>query len=225
MTVFLVQYRGTMSSGGEQFQHSLAVDAAGVGTTTSANITEIAEQSLDSAYANSGLATYLASETVYTGVSAAEVLDLSTGRLAAAHNRVFTVAKPSHGGSPLPPQCAVAISLVAGTYENGTPLRGRFFMPGPGLEALSGSDGRLTTFAQDEYLSFAQNLVSHWVQPTQNVAPVVWSRGPAAGSQNPRGMSATNVIETVSVGRVVDTIRSRRSALQESYATAEVAAV
>jgi hypothetical protein len=219
MASYLLTFRGTVCAGSEEFSHSLTVDDAGTGDPSPETIAAVGEEALQAMLGTAGFNSMFPTGTVWTTVTAAEILDLSEGTLSAAFNLALTTPLSGQGTQTLPPQCAVAVSMVAGTYANGTPLRGRFFLPTPSALAVSSTTGQLVTGAQTGILDGVEAFLNHFVQPTRSMAPQVWSRGPHPDSVKARGMSTTQTVETVSVGKIVDTIRSRRGSLPEAYAS------
>jgi hypothetical protein len=225
MPSYLLTFRGTVCAGSEEFSHSLTVDDAGTGDPTPETIAAVGVEAVQEMLAVSTFNSLFPTGTVWTTVTAAEILNLSDGTLSAAFNAALPTALTGQGAQTLPPQCAVAVSLVAGTYANGTPLRGRFFLPTPSALAISSTTGQLASAAQTGILDGVEAFLNHFVQPTRSMAPQVWSRGPHAESKAPRGMSSTQTVETVSVGKIVDTIRSRRGDLPEAYVSRTLSSV
>jgi len=214
VAVWLVTYKGTFPSMGEEFQHTLAVDEPALEggtpfTSDQASVADFARDSLVSAF-NTLLSTHLSSSWVYTGVAVAQVLDLSLGTLSAATRRDVTpVLTGTSGDRPLPPQCAVRVSLKAGTYANGTPIRGGFYLPGPPGGLGGGTDGRMIDSHRDAFAAFAAQLVGDFNAELEGTTPVVWSRKQAS----------TSAVTELRVGKAVDTIRSRRGKVPEDYKT------
>lgn len=207
MASALLKFYGTLLSGAEQFQHSLVVDDAVVAGDEEV-WSQWAADAIADAFAAVPSANPFPSTTAYTGVSAAEILNLSTGALSAAHHR--TVSHAGGGSGNLPPQCSVAVSLTGGQRANGTPIRGRFYLPGPRNETnFFASNGRLSTGGQEAYWIFADALVWSLNRELQDAAPQVWSRA----------LGNTTTVTEVRVGKAVDTIRSRRADIPEEYLT------
>lgn len=108
-------------------------------------------------------------------------------------------------GAPHPPQVACAISLTSA--RRGATGRGRFFMPMPSIPISAGDLSIPALYQNEIQASAAQFLTALGNQPgfdVVNVRPVIVS------SKN-----YTSVITGVRVGRVLDTIRSRRASLPE----------
>ena len=121
----------------------------------------------------------------------------------------FETPVPAAGTIQLPPQCAVAVSLLTDN-KRGLAHRGRFYLPAIGQP--TGPDGRLTTTRQSGLLTEAAALV----------ASLNTALGPnfILGVTSDRRTGAQNTVTSLAVGRVVDTIRSRRRSLEEDYLTA-----
>lgn len=212
MAVAMFQFKGIWGSGTEIWQHSLVCDFAGVDPIDLEEAAQWAKTGFETAYEGSAWQDLVPAGQKYTEVSAAQVLNLSTGTLTAAFHEPMTadLIGDATTGVALPLQCAVAVTLVAGTRPNGTPLRGRFYLPAPqGTVAAYSSAGQLTTTAQTACLDFVEALLNELTSTVAFRAPQVWSRS----------LATTQTIEEIRVGRIVDTIRSRRNALDESYAS------
>ena len=126
----------------------------------------------------------------------------------------------SGGGKPtyyLPPQCSLAITLRTGK-SRGLARAGRFYLPAPSF-ATDNNTGQLST---TDALRVA-NCWGAWLDGLAiTVGPlnvglqaVVMSKGRGSGS----GPGAMNRVNAVEVGRVIDTMRSRRRAIKEDYVT------
>lgn len=149
-----------------------------------------------------------------TGVllNAVKVNEIGTdGRYASPSETVEYVWDPPVNAPntiQLPPQSAVAISLLT-AKKRGLAHRGRFFLPVLGQP--TGTDGRMTTSRQATLgaavVTMLQGLNTA-LGPNQ-VLGVVSDR--RTGAQTP--------VTDIAVGRVYDTIRSRRKKLAEEYIT------
>lgn len=148
--------------------------------------------------------------TSYRRCTAARIVNLNTGALDPAQTFNFLLSGTSPNNTP--PQCSVGVSLTAGTRPNGSILRGRFYLPPPISDELtpgsSQAAGTLTPTALTNYAAALDNWFDGMI--SQGITPCVWSR--ALGTMQP--------IDSVRVGRVVDTIRARRNGLTEVYAPA-----
>lgn len=199
MPNLLLTHRGVI--GGEIFLHSLAVDSGVIG------------QDVAAAQANAAFRTAWEAQAALTGnfgdaveyqeVTAAEILDLSAGTLTAASHAVFATDPPSGTGPTGAYQSTAAISLQAGVRPNGTPLRGRFYLPT--ISTTAQTDGRLGSSA----IAALEAWVADWFTELTNVSlqPSVWSRS----------LGVVQPVTNVRLGDVIDTIRSRRNGLTENY--------
>lgn len=201
MPNLLLNYMGELEAG-EIFIHSLAVDSGLVGQEAAA---ALAGGAMTDAQGTNPLGISISSDVTYSSCSAAEILDLSSGTLAAANHYEFLSNEFSGSGTGGAYQVAMAISLTAGVRPNGTPLRGRFYMPVIGTSAQNSGNftGAMITEVGDFVSDWFDNLV------TQGLQPSVWSR--ALGALQP--------VTAVRIGDTIDTIRSRRNSLPENYET------
>lgn len=211
MTLYLANIHGDFKSGAEQFQHSLAISDDGV--SSQSNLADTFAADVDQAFTSSDLMSQLSSMWRYTHITIAEVLSQAPVRLAAATTKALpTVRAGTSSNRTLPPQCAVVVSLIADPYANGTPVKGRMFMPPPGGGLGMMDDGSLITSVQDHYGAFAADLCGAVNNVDELRFAAVWSRqGPGKGD------GTAHKIQHIKIGNVVDTVRSRRSALKETY--------
>lgn len=122
---------------------------------------------------------------------------------------VLNVAGGASGNSPYPPQVALAVSLD--TDLRGPRGRGRFYLPMPGMAITStGAIAELDALSvRDAVVGLVNNL----------------NNGPGISTPEPRvvvasSLGGNNDVTSVRVGRVLDTIRSRRTSLSEGYTEA-----
>lgn len=211
MPDYLVTLRGTLSPGTltEIFSHQIAVVssrsdqqvATDAATTWAAAWNDATNVSLKPAF----------SPTVaYTEATCAEILDFLDGALSAAYHAPITGVAGT-GVAALPSQNAVAVSLTGGTKPNGTPMKGRFYLPTPSAAAILTATGLLASSAQ----AAMTKLAADWIDAMNLLGDIVciWSRR----------WTSFNVVEQVRVGDRVDTIRRRRNAKPESYAIEPIA--
>lgn len=205
MARYLVSLRGTLatSSVSEIFSHSLCINSV----SAQAGVALAVRLAWSQLWTSGGLTVQSGynSQVTYNEVVVAEILNLELGTVTAAHHEPFTPPLAGNGsGAMLPSQNAIAISFKAGTRPNGTPLRGRSYMPAP-RTGLVLADGLLDPAWRDSFATqwqaFLQTLkgASH--------LPSVWSRT----------IPTTQTIDQVRVGDRVDTVRRRRNHLPESY--------
>ena len=108
------------------------------------------------------------------------------------------------GGGPAP-QIAYAVSLATDA-QRGRASRGRFYLPVP--VATVGPTGQISTTAQTSISVAATNLLQDI-----NDALVPWRLGVVSNL----GAGAQRYVTGARYGRVLDTIRSRRTSIAEEY--------
>jgi hypothetical protein len=106
---------------------------------------------------------------------------------------------------PFPTQCALVISLRA--LDSTRRSRGRMYSPLPSINL--GSDGRLTSSDQ---LAILASFATFWTDV--NTIAGAFADESAVVVASSYGTNA--VVSEVGVGRVVDTMRSRRNALSDT---------
>jgi hypothetical protein len=118
------------------------------------------------------------------------------------------------GGTTIqPPQLALAVTLT--TDRTDALGKGRFYLPSPVIGTLA-SDLRMTATASNAVLANVKAYlagVRGAFPATATTGVVVASGGSLAKAVPPQNRLVTGV----RIGRVVDTMRSRRADLQESY--------
>lgn len=117
------------------------------------------------------------------------------------------------GTTPFPTQVALAISTVA--VNRGPAQFGRFYLPGPTRPI--DSSFRLSVADAGTYVSIATQFLKD-VSDAIDLAPPVGSSGIHV-SKGPVGSptGTRQTIDHVRVGRVYDTMQSRRKSLEEDY--------
>lgn len=207
MANYLTTLRGTIvpNTLGEIFSHSLAIISASTAEVVATEIRD-AWQAQWVAEVPPLSADFPVSVT-YTEATAAEILNPSLGTLAAAFHVPFSPLRPGTGtGEMLPSQTAVAVSLTAGLRANGTPMKGRFYLPPP-TEAATDVNGMLLLTVQQRIADYMGQFISTLQASTHT--PAVWSRTEGRLS----------AIDTIRVGNKFDTIRRRRNHFPETYET------
>jgi len=127
-----------------------------------------------------------------------------------------TLATPAvgNGSITLPNQCSMVMSLR--TNRAGRAYRGRMYLPTLNVGGGLGADGRLTaniaSDLADQFVIFL-NAANNVVAGTTPIQAVVSSGV---------GLGANTAITQLSVGRVIDTQRRRRSNLEEAPYTLTV---
>lgn len=207
MANYLTTLRGTIvpNTLAEIFTHSLAIVSASTATVVATEIRD-AWQAQWVAEVPPLSGDFPVSIT-YTEATAAEILNLFEGTLAAAQHVPFSPTRPGTGtGEMLPSQTAVAVTLVAGLRANGTPMKGRFYIPAP-TEAATDINGMLLLQFQQRVADYMGQFIS--TLQASGHTPCVWSRT--------EGRLAT--VDSIRVGNKFDTIRRRRNSLPETYET------
>jgi hypothetical protein len=119
------------------------------------------------------------------------------------------VDRRGNGGGPIthPTQVSLAVSLV--TTRRGATGKGRFFLPCP-LFGLDGSSLVMDTASVDG----VRNALVEFLNNLNNV-PGVDAAAPKVTVASSKGYNSD--VTAVRVGRALDTIRSRRTSLDENY--------
>jgi hypothetical protein len=113
-------------------------------------------------------------------------------------------------GNRYPPQVALAVTLVA---DNRGPARfGRLFLPGP-AEAM-GNDMRLSVASATGYAEAVTNFLKD-VSDAIDLGGTESAQGENISSRGTGGQGTRQTIDHVEVGRVLDTLRTRRNNLLE----------
>lgn len=115
-----------------------------------------------------------------------------------------------------PNQIALVATLTTG-LSRGMACRGRMFFPVPAV-VMEDSDGRLTTAAATAAANKVKTLLDSLNAATDGCTVGVYSKGGLSG------VGASRRVTGVEVGRVLDTMRTRRSALVEARSAVALAA-
>lgn len=202
MTNYLTSVRGTLATG--TLKEIFTFTIPGVSTADAATTATAVKNAFATAWAGSPtISGLLWNQVVFTEVTAAEILNMTTGTLKAASHVSFAPNLTGASANALPSQCAVAVSTAGGSKPNGIPYRGRFYLPTPGQGSITNTTGLLTTTAT--WSGWAKAFFLAMI--ANSFVPAVWSR--SAGTMN--------IVTQVRVGDRVDTIRSRRNELPETY--------
>jgi hypothetical protein len=137
----------------------------------------------------------------------------TAGRYQDAEVREHVYSAPisgSGGAAVMPAQVAVAVTL-RGENERLRAGKGRMYFPFNDYSIVLGTDGRIVqgnaaAMAQ-RFHQFLQNIAGVYIDSGVGLLPGIASKS---------GTGAFQVLSYVSVGRVPDTIRSRRSKLDEA---------
>lgn len=211
MANYLCTLRGRLASAGvgEIFSHSFAV----MSNAEPSMVSTAVASSWNTVWFSgpTSLAGEFPTAVVYEEATAALILGLTDGRLGAAYHTPF---EPDCAGSNTsgthPTQVSVAVSFRAGFRPNGTPLKGRTYMPGLSVDRTDAATGLILSSAQNVLLLQWETFVNGLSAGGHNVA--VWSRT----------MGAVQAVTQVRVGNRMDTIRSRRNSQAEQYQQADV---
>jgi hypothetical protein len=112
----------------------------------------------------------------------------------------------------VPPQVALAITLRT-EVERGRAARGRFFSPLPARTLAS--DGVLGVSDQDQYVSAATDFLTDLNEGLEDYDTP--GERPRVVVMSDAGEGMIRPVRCVSVGRVLDTMRSRRASIPEIY--------
>lgn len=211
MTVYHTTLRGTVGTGAaaDIFSHSLGIESNADAATVGAAIRDSWLQVWQAGQI--GLDQHYNASTIYLETTVAQVLDPMVPDLSAAQHVPFTPVLPGLGiQETLPQQNAIAVSLTAGLRPNGTPFRGRFYLPAPQITVLIG-DGLLDPNVQSNILTQIQGHFTRLAAAGH--VPSVWSRTVE---------DLVQAVTQVRVGNKIDTIRRRRNALPETYVAAAI---
>lgn len=133
-------------------------------------------------------------------------------------NEAFETVLPGpvagSSANSIPAQVAHAVTLQTG-IARGRGSKGRFYLPPLGTHATLGTDGRITTTVRDQLATACVALID-------DINDVYAGAG-AVGVASDVGSGVHAAAVEVRVGRVPDTIRSRRSSLAEDYGVAAIA--
>lgn len=211
MARYLVRYEGTFSTGSwaEIFLHTLCVNS----TAAAEDVALALGGHFSGLWADAtvGVGGLHTPSVIYKQVSVAEIINLELGTVSAAyHAQLGAGLVGSATGNTMPPQVALAVSLTAGTYANGRPMRGRFYLPAMAVSNTT-TDGQCLTTTRDRVAEFWKRQWELMEQDGHILS--VWSRSaPKSG-----GGTTTQTVEQLRVGNRFDTIRTRRNATPETY--------
>lgn len=105
-----------------------------------------------------------------------------------------------------PPQAALAVSLMT-EFSRGRGARGRFYLPLPGV-SIDSTTGMASAGSAADIATAATTFLN-----ALNAALPGWKVGVVSNI----GTGVSNAVTNVRVGRVIDTIRSRREKFAEDY--------
>lgn len=200
MPTYELIYRGTLHAA-EEFSYSIAM--TGSGTLTDA--VTAAQDAHTAMHAASGFDGTFDDGVAWVDVLVNQIPD-GGGTVIDSAVGVAADAGSSTAGA-LPNQCAIVVSKQTGFA--GSRNRGRMFLPPPGVGALTAS-GRLSSTA---LTALAAGMTAF----KNSIAGDGFTLVLVSPSQ-----SANTVITTLRIGDVIDTMRSRRNALAETYTNVAV---
>jgi hypothetical protein len=149
---------------------------------------------------------------VYRSNSPVYVYPGQPGDVAAITGKSTTTAMAYH----YPPQIACVVSTVTAA-QRGYASKGRFYLAAPSADLAA--DWRLPLTHAQEYASKAATFISA-LRFTDPPLPGEWRPCIVSPMQTAAGSGPTvRSITGVRVGRVLDTMRSRRTSMIESYET------
>lgn len=127
----------------------------------------------------------------------------------------YPTPQPGTGaGTGVAPQIAIVATLKT-NFERGLAHRGRMYLPPATGFINPGVDGRATAASAQRIAGSVSTLING-----VNAAFASWTGGPVGGRVaviSNKGAGAWHLVTSVEVGRVLDTMRSRRSSLDEDY--------
>lgn len=215
MANYLTTMQGSILGVDDTFIHSLAIASPSAPMV----VAESLRNNWQTMWTEAGivLSARFANDVSYTHATCALINDLTgpVTDLAPALRANFSPALTGSGAGTLPPQVALAISLVAGNYPDGAPVRGRFYLPVPG-QALA-ADGTVSTAERAAFASAMQVWLSRLA--SEGHTPCVWSR---LAARHGALAGFLGVVNSVRVGSKYDTIRSRRNNVPETYSVLPV---
>jgi hypothetical protein len=199
-------YRGTVKGhleGGEIFNFSMHF--SGVTGQAATGATELADAvTLMWSGTNSPAGNITALYPASIGVDGVTFDELDSSGHNVQQGRAALSLVGTGTDEPLPPQCAVVVSLRSNTPTRAG--RGRFYLPSPVTTTVI--DQRLDSAAQGDILHGALAMLNH--MKGLSLTPVVFHRFDS---------TVTGVV-TIDVGDVFDTQRRRRNKLVETRVSA-----
>lgn len=209
MTNYYATCRGKIATSSlkEIFVHSFAIISASSAQTVAQDLATTWAACLNTGSGGFPLKSLFGGSVVYDEITVAQLLNAEPPdpRLASATHVTIGPVTGTGVTAGIPSQCAVAVSMKAGTKANGVPQKGRFYLPPPATTHLDASSGLLQTDRPD----VIRDTIAGWWVAMRGAghAPALWSR--TYGTVKPW--------DAIRVGRTVDTIRRRRNELPESY--------
>lgn len=206
---FRVSALGRIGNGAERFSYGINVQGSGDPRATEAGWTDVAG---DIKTFHTSVGAGIAAHCVLESVKVASIGPDGKYLHDALEIAITGGAGSGNGGGVFPPQIALSVSLL--TNRRGPGGRGRLYLPCPtynvdatnGFQISAGAAGLVATAVRDLLNNIRNAPGLDNVNNSLDPLPVVAST------------KGTNTeIIGVRVGRVLDTIRSRRGALAENY--------
>jgi hypothetical protein len=135
---------------------------------------------------------------------------------------VINPAVSGQASAPVPPQNALAISLIGTDNPRALAGRGRFYLPMTGgMGGLDGT-GRLPTATVAGIADAVKTLIDNINNVHKSLGvQYAWVGNTSAGKGARAGKQ--QIVSEIRVGSVVDTVRSRRRSIPEAYTTRAIA--
>nr|CRY96625.1 hypothetical protein [uncultured prokaryote] len=201
---------GTLGLSTEIWSCSLSMAAAGAATQPEDLDIYADAWSAYIARAESGISIYARLDSVKVNLVGADGRYVSKGETGEVQIPNNTVGG-ANSSQQWPNQCTMAVSLAT-ARARGAGSKGRFFPPM--AMTILGSDGRIAPTDAAAMAASADELITTLNTGAGSGLTVVVASAVGAGSLRP--------VTEVRVGRVPDTQRRRRSALDEDYAVSSV---
>jgi hypothetical protein len=132
----------------------------------------------------------------------------------------FTDITGPGSSQPAPPQCALVVTLVAGSILRGKGRYGRIYLPAPALRTTA--TGQISTTGRDAVGAAVSTMINSLNAVTDLGHVTVLTK---PGLNNGVVTPATfGPVTDIKVGNVLDTQRRRRKGIPETYATWDITA-
>lgn len=221
---YLFSFGGTSCSGLEEWQTGLRF-APDAGTEAAELLDQLGAISMEDCFNACGAV--IATTTI--GITHPSSIAAKWAKLAVIKQDGHYAGAPSiyegnrpgsySGGFPVPPQLAWAITLGTGK-SFGMAQKGRMYWPVPtnAAQLLMPTTGQTDIGYTNSYRTAIINALTavEGEITTVNVSVSAAVMSSSGGKSNPAGVGTTNYVTEVSLGRVLDTQRSRRTNLDEA---------
>lgn len=159
--------------------------------------------------------------SAYAGITSVKLNRIGpNGRYAddVTREHVFSSEQPGNVAFSPPAQLATVVTLLS-SVERGRASKGRFYLPVLQAFASTGTDGRATIAAAGTAAAASKRLIDQ-INDLYDALPVTDTSRMRVGIASDIGSGTFREAVKVAVGRVPDTMRSRRSSLLEDPQTA-----